>query len=106
MWQQLDHLRRALHDKGVNVSVDDKYVDIGSLLRHYIYHQEDRFIRESITSQQSTFNTLNGSAFENLLFRLYEAMGYSVMKTGRTGDQGCDLVVNMDQQRVVIQAKC
>ncbi len=33
-------------------------------------------------------------------------MGYSVAHTGQTGDQGCDLVVNMGQQRTAVQAKC
>lgn len=49
---------------------------------------------------------VNRTTFENLLYRLYTAMGYSVMKTGKTGDQGCDLVVNMGKQRSVVQAKC
>lgn len=106
-WQQLDIFRKTLHDKGVQISINDHYNDIGLLLRLYIKQKDERFIRESISSdQQRSFRNLNPTNFEVLLCRLYEAMGYSVMKTGKTGDQGCDLVVNMDEQRAVVQAKC
>jgi len=104
-WDQMDSFRRTLHDKGVHVSITDNYKDISILLRHYIYHKEDKFVRDSIANKNHAFSALNPTQFENLLCRLYEAMGYSVKKTGRTGDQGCDLVVNMGDQRTVIQAK-
>ena len=32
-------------------------------------------------------------------------MGYSVQKTGQVGDQGCDLVVNTNNERIAVQAK-
>jgi HJR/Mrr/RecB family endonuclease len=51
------------------------------------------------------FADLSGSAFEDMLVQLYGAMGYSVQKTGKAGDAGCDLVVNMNNERWVIQAK-
>lgn len=53
------------------------------------------------------FSDLSGSGFENLLYRLFQAMGYTVQKIGRTGDQGGDLIANMDGKvRLLIQAKC
>lgn len=90
---------------GVKLSITDNYNDIGFLLRHYIYHKEDNFVREKIAYQNHAISSLNPSQFEDLLRRLYEAIGYSVERTGRTGDQGCDLVVNMADQRAVVQAK-
>ena len=45
------------------------------------------------------------SQFENLLYRLFGAMGYAIQKTGKTGDQGGDLIANLNGQRIVIQAK-
>ncbi len=104
-WQQLEIFRKALHDKGVKLSMDD-YKDISLLLKHYIYNKEDKFVRDSIASIPHTTSQLTGTEFEVLLCKLYEAMGYSAMKTGKTGDQGCDLVVNMGSERVVVQAKC
>jgi hypothetical protein len=104
-WNQLDSLRKRLHEMGVQLSITDNYKDIGFLLRYYIYHKADNFVRESIAHQTHTFSSLNPSQFEDLLRRLYEAMGYSVMRTGKTGDMGSDLVVNMADQRAVVQAK-
>lgn len=104
-WDQLKILRKSLYEKGVPVSLDN-YKDINSILQNYIQHKEESFVRDSIAIRPNTFSSLTGADFEDLLCRLYEAMGHTVMKTGQTGDQGCDLVVNMDQQRVVVQAKC
>lgn len=104
-WQQLDILRKELYDKGVPISLNN-YKDINLLLQYYIYNKEKKFVQESIVHKPNTFNHLTGTDFENLLYRLYTAMGYSAMKTGKTGDQGCDLVVNMGEQRSVVQAKC
>lgn len=40
-------------------------------------------------------------------YRLFQAIGYTVQKTGKTVDQGGDLIANKDSQvRVIIQAKC
>ena len=33
-------------------------------------------------------------------------MGYAVQHLGGTGDQGGDLIVNKDRERILIQAKC
>ena len=49
---------------------------------------------------------MNGSDFERLLYRLYEAMGYSVQLSGKVGDQGGDLIATKNQERILIQAKC
>lgn len=40
------------------------------------------------------------------MYRLFIARGYAVQKTGKVGDQGCDLIANLDGQRIAIQAKC
>jgi HJR/Mrr/RecB family endonuclease len=76
------------------------------LLRHYIQEKEERLTRESVSVLPQKFSTLSGSDFENLLYRLFTAMGYAVQNTGKTGDQGGDLVANLNGQRIVIQAKC
>jgi HJR/Mrr/RecB family endonuclease len=48
---------------------------------------------------------LSGGDFENLLVRLYESMGYIVQHPGGRGDQGGDLVLNKNGQRILVQAK-
>jgi HJR/Mrr/RecB family endonuclease len=104
-WQRLEDLRKILNEKGMRLSVN-KWDTTLILLRHYVQEKEERLTRESVSVLPQKFSTLSGSDFENLLYRLFTAMGYAVQNTGKTGDQGGDLVANLNGQRIVIQAKC
>ncbi len=104
-WQRLEDFRKILNEKGMRLSAD-KWDATLIILKHYIQEKEERLTRESVSVLPQKFSTLSGSDFENLLYRLFTAMGYAVQKTGKTGDQGGDLVANMNGQRIVIQAKC
>jgi restriction system protein len=104
-WQRLEDFRKILNEKGMRLSMD-KWDATLIVLKHYIQEKEERLTRESVSVLPQKFSTLSGSDFENLLYRLFTAMGYAVQKTGKTGDQGGDLVANMNGQRIVIQAKC
>jgi hypothetical protein len=103
-WEQLERFRKMLNEKGMRLSTS-RWDDLSFVLKHYIDEKEDRFMRDSVSIAPRRFADLSGSDFENLLCRLFSAMGYSVQRTGKTGDQGCDLVVNMGNDRVVVQAK-
>jgi len=103
-WEQMERFRKILNEKGMRLSTE-KWDDFSFVLKYYIDAKEDRFMRDSVSMAPRRFADLSGSAFEDLLVSLYGAMGYSVQKTGKTGDAGCDLVVNMDNERWVVQAK-
>lgn len=76
-------------------------------LHHYIEERERSITFESVgAGEQRRFKDLSGPQFEQLLVRLFEAMGYAVQWTGRTGDQGGDLIANKGDRRILIQAKC
>ena len=69
---------------------------------------EDDLISETQTGHQFTINdidNISGYDFEILLKRLFEKMGYQVMHTTLSQDQGADLVVEKFGVRTVIQAK-
>jgi len=104
-WARLEDFRKLLNDKGMNLSLD-KWDDTSTILRYYIQQKEEGLTRESISLTPKKFNDLSGAEFEDLLYRLSVAMGYAVQKSGKTGDQGGDLIANRDGQRIVIQAKC
>ncbi|MBU1326935.1 restriction endonuclease [Patescibacteria group bacterium] len=108
-WDRLNDFRKFLHDKGLDISTNS-WNDTIFLLQYYIQKKEENLTTESIAGSISVvprkFADLSGADFESLLFRLFTAMGYAVQKTGKTGDQGGDLVINKDQQRTLIQAKC
>jgi len=60
---------------------------------------------ESSKASNYYFKNLRGADFEKLLYRLYEKMGYAVQLTGKTGDQGGDLIITKEGKRIVVQAK-
>ncbi len=103
-WERLKDFRKVLNEKGMRLSYD-KWDDISSILHYYIQQDEENLTRESISLNPKKFTDLSGPEFENLLYRLFSAMGYAVQKTGKVGDQGGDLIANMSGQRIVIQAK-
>lgn len=49
--------------------------------------------------------TLSPEAFESHVAQTYEALGYKVALTPRTGDQGVDVLAEKDAERVGIQCK-
>lgn len=104
-WEQLKIFRKVLNEKGMRLSLD-KWEDVLSLLSYYIHDTGEKVIRESISLNPKKFTDLSGPEFEKLLYRLFGAMGYTVQPTGKTGDQGADLIANMNGQRIAIQAKC
>lgn len=104
-WDRLGDLRTILNDKGMRLPTDS-WDDTLTILRYYIQEAEQSLTRESVKSIPQKYSNLSGPEFEQLAYRLFAAMGYAVQKTGRTGDQGGDLIANKDGQRIVIQAKC
>lgn len=48
---------------------------------------------------------LDGIEFENILAKLFEKMGYTVLTTPRSGDQGADLLLEKNGCKTVVQAK-
>ena len=104
-WEQMERFRKILNEKGMHLSTD-KWDDLSFLLKYYIEEKADRFMRDSMSVAPRKFTDLSGSEFENPPLRLFGAMGFSADLIGGTGDQGGDLVVNMGNDRVVVQAKC
>lgn len=102
-WQRFHEMESILRGKGMKLE-DDK--DLELLLQHYIDEREFGITANSIQASTKSFKELNGPAFESLLLRLYEKMGYTVQHTGKTGDQGGDLVATKGAERLLIQAKC
>jgi HJR/Mrr/RecB family endonuclease len=100
-WDRINVVREDFVQKGVNLTPKDFNV----LLRHYIDEARSKVTLVSVLNKTRNFGALSGSEFEGLLRRLYEKMGYTVQLTGRTGDQGGDLVATKGGERLLIQAK-
>ncbi|MCX7616260.1 MAG: restriction endonuclease [Patescibacteria group bacterium] len=100
-WNRIRDLRDFLFQKGIRFS----FSDIIILLSFYIDERERLLTYGSISVSTNSFSKLSGADFERLLYRLYEAMGYSVQIIGGVGDQGGDLIATKNQERILIQAK-
>jgi len=100
--ERLTYMQDDLEKHGVVLSTKDFY----RILRRFIDERERDFTLKSIHSGAAgRFDDLDGDKFEALIKRLYEGAGYTAQLTGRTGDQGGDLVVVRDDAKKVIQAK-
>ncbi|MCM2287113.1 MAG: restriction endonuclease [Desulfobacula sp.] len=51
------------------------------------------------------FDSLNGHQFENYLKELFLSLGYQVIRTKLSRDQGADLIIKKDDEKTVVQAK-
>ena len=100
--EHLTYLQDDLEKRGVALSTKDFY----RIMRRFIDERERDFTLKSIHSGAAgRFDDLDGDKFEALIKRLYEGAGYTAQLTGRTGDQGGDLVVVREDAKKVIQAK-
>ena len=52
------------------------------------------------------FSLMNGYEFESFLGELFKKMGYNVVNTKLSGDQGADLIVEKLGEKTAVQAKC
>ena len=100
--EHLTYLQDDLEMRGVALSTKDFY----RILRRFIDERERDFTLKSLHyGARRRFDELDGDKFETLIKRLYEGAGYTAQLTGRTGDQGGDLVVVREDAKKVIQAK-
>ncbi len=100
-WNRIHDLQDFLSQKEIKFSLSD----IGVILAYYIEERERETTYNSIAVITRNFSGLTGSDFEQLLYRLYEAMGFSVQLSAKPGDQGGDLIATKGQERILIQAK-
>jgi len=103
-WGRLEDFRKFLRSRGVRVALGN-WNDLSLILKHFIREREEKLTRESIGAPTGKFSDLSAYDFEILMYRLFEAMGYSVQHTGKAGDQGADLIANKGKERILIQAK-
>lgn len=107
-WNRLSDFRDVAIQNNIHVSSED-FKDLTLILKHYIDVKEVSFLNNGILAKaQHNFSELNkeGSDFEHLIVRLYDAMGYTSKRTGGSGDQGADVIASKDGVNVLIQAKC
>lgn len=106
--EERERLKRLLEEKfGQSPeSLEDRIYSIKKSI------ETDKFKNHLLdpSSIQSRYNisdidNLDGYAFELLLKKLFEKMGYQVTHTSLSGDQGADLIISKLGEKCVVQAK-
>lgn len=77
------------------------------ILRHYLHQKKEKIARRDNSLPSMLLRNLSCSDFENLLYRLNEAMGYAVQITRKINDQTFYLIASKNSQvKLLIYAKC
>lgn len=53
----------------------------------------------------ASIDGLDGHSFEEFLYLFFKNLGYNVEKTSKSRDFGADLIINMKNEKIVIQCK-
>ncbi len=104
--QQRTRLRELLLDRGHTMSpaAIDRAID-EARTENELEAFATRFEDGSLTRTVPDVGALSGTEFEELLQRLFVAMGYSATLTPAGKDQGADLVIVKSGRKEVVQAK-
>lgn len=86
--------------------------EIKSIIQNYVEEKKYESFKEKMTSQSNNksqyefdINNMNGYDFEDFLSKLFNKLGYSVIQTPKSGDQGADLIIQKFEKTYVVQAK-
>jgi len=105
--EYLKDFTSKLIEKGLNISQENND-DIKKILTEYINIKDKIFLEQTIELRTvHNFNEFknDGVEFENLIVRLYTAIGYESKRIGGSGDQGGDVIASRNGQSILIQAK-
>jgi len=94
---------KTLKEKGLKIK---EINDLEYILKIFIDNKEESIIKGGFSFNENKFSFLSGTEFENLLVKLFESIDYVVEHPGGAGDQGGDLILNKEGQRILVQAKC
>lgn len=106
----LPFLREYLSEKNATASIDDLIFLVDRYraefkLKAFSQDLEQRRKTESINVSIVQVDAMNPFNFEQLLGMIYEAEGYRIEVTKKSGDQGADVIIEKAGERSVVQAK-
>ncbi len=91
-------------------NLDFKEYDLDELIEELSEEIDLEYFENNLNSSEnnkilSDPSNLSGLEFEAFLKELFELLGYSVIQTKASGDQGADLILKLDNIKTVVQAK-
>lgn len=94
---------RIIHRDWIDLSYDIGK-DSVYIARHFIHQKKESLAIQDTAVTQKRLIDLSGVDFEKLIYRVFEAMGYTVKRTGKTTDQMCELFILLGEQKLLLQA--
>jgi len=93
------------HENGRKVSNEELIKMVTAVKRKNELERFEKSLKRNKLYSLEDVDLMSGYEFETFLGTLFEKMGYSVMQTKLSGDQGADLVMTKLDKTTVVQAK-
>ena len=86
-----------------------KYIGIKIIPKYRKEHENILKYRDQLSiwlrQREEWWKSLDGRSFEKEIGNLFMEKGYNVIHTGKSGDEGIDLVVEKDNKKAIVQCK-
>ncbi len=104
--ENVPFLTKLLNEKNINLERSQVLDLLNDRKKILELNKFEKNLLEEKNSDEIDFESMDGYNFERFLGELFKKMGYTVINTKLSGDQGADLVVERFGEKTVIQAKC
>jgi len=102
----LNFLKKFLEEKGFKTEKEELENKIREIKKEMeISRFEKKLFEKEKQLTIEEIELMNGYEFEKFLKRLFEKMGYKVIHTSLSKDQGADLILSKFGEKIVVQAK-
>jgi len=103
-YNNVNFLHKLLEEKKIDNS---KLGDlIGERKNKFELERFEHHIVNEEYSDEINFDLMDGYEFESFLGDLFRKIGYNVINTKLSGDQGADLIIERLGEKISVQAKC
>lgn len=93
---------RVLNRKWLNLSLDIG-TDALYIVRHYIHQKKEKLANDDNAIVTKQLSSLSPFGFETLIYRLFHSMNYTVQKTGKVTDHTIDLIIHLQDQKILLR---
>jgi HJR/Mrr/RecB family endonuclease len=106
--KEVDNVLNKIFTKENLIFGDEFYIVVRRELRQYLrlHLINCHKYRNNRKYTEMNFQDMSGTDFEIYVSQILKEKGYVTSITGKTGDQGADLIVEKEGRRIIVQAKC
>ncbi len=104
--ENLAFLTLILHENNINLDGSQALALLNERKKKLELDSFEKRLLGGESADKIDFNLMNGYEFERFLGELFKKMGYNVVNTKLSGDQGADLIIEKLGEKTAVQAKC